>query len=126
MFAGTPYEHDALGTRPSFDKTTGAMLKAFYSKWYAPNNAILVVTGDLDPQKTLAKIRERFTDLPVIMVTGYGSTDSASDVLKMGANNYISKPFKNQELIDAMSDNFSKWQTREGIRDLPEFGNDER
>ena len=29
MFAGTPYEHDALGTRPSFQKTTGAMLKDF-------------------------------------------------------------------------------------------------
>ena len=27
-----------------------------------------------------------------------------------------------RELIDAMEDNFSKWQTREGIRDLPEFG----
>src|SRR5438128_11491780 len=27
-----------------------------------------------------------------------------------------------RELIDAMGDNFSKWQTREGIRDLPEFG----
>jgi hypothetical protein len=27
-----------------------------------------------------------------------------------------------RELIDAMSDNYSKWQTREGIRDLPEFG----
>jgi uncharacterized protein DUF3467 len=27
-----------------------------------------------------------------------------------------------RELIDAMQDNFSKWQTREGIRDLPEFG----
>jgi hypothetical protein len=26
-----------------------------------------------------------------------------------------------RELIDAMDDNFSKWQTREGIRDLPEF-----
>src|SRR5205085_3725750 len=64
MFAGTPYEHDALGTRPSFDKTTGAMLKAFYSKWYAPNNAILVVTGDLDPQKTLAKIRDLFGSIP--------------------------------------------------------------
>jgi zinc protease len=29
MFAGTPYEHDALGTRPSFEKTTGPMLKDF-------------------------------------------------------------------------------------------------
>ena len=28
-----------------------------------------------------------------------------------------------RELIDAMDDNFSKWQTREGIRDLPEFDN---
>src|SRR6267143_3749989 len=27
-----------------------------------------------------------------------------------------------RELIDAMGDNFSKWQTREGIRDLPEYG----
>jgi hypothetical protein len=26
-----------------------------------------------------------------------------------------------RELIDAMEDNFSKWQTREGIKNLPEF-----
>src|SRR6201997_3175705 len=60
MFRGTPYEHDALGTRPSFDKTTGAMLKSFYDTWYAPNNAILVVVGDLDLQATLAKVRDLF------------------------------------------------------------------
>ena len=50
MFAGTPYDHDALGTKPSFDQTTGAMLDEFYRTWYAPNNAILVITGDIDPQ----------------------------------------------------------------------------
>jgi hypothetical protein len=27
-----------------------------------------------------------------------------------------------RELIDAMEDNYSKWSTREGIRELPEFG----
>ena len=28
-----------------------------------------------------------------------------------------------RELIDAMEDNFSKWPTTEGIKNLPEFGN---
>jgi len=30
-----------------------------------------------------------------------------------------------RELIDAMEDNYSKWQTREGIKNLPEFGGSE-
>src|SRR6476661_1064731 len=64
MFAGTPYEHDALGSRPSFEKTTAVALKEFYGKWYAPNNAILVVVGDLDPQATLAKVRAMFGAIP--------------------------------------------------------------
>lgn len=64
MFAGTPYAHDALGTRPSFDRTTGAMLKAFHDRWYAPNNAVLVVAGDLDPQATLQKVKSLFGDIP--------------------------------------------------------------
>jgi zinc protease len=63
LFAGTPYEHDALGTRPSFDKTTATMLKGFHDKWYAPNNAILVVVGDLDPKATLAMVKSLFGPL---------------------------------------------------------------
>ncbi len=64
MFAGTSYAHDGLGTKPSFDKTTAGMLKTFHDKWYAPNNAILVVAGDLDPSATLAKIRELYGSIP--------------------------------------------------------------
>jgi zinc protease len=63
LFAGTPYEHDALGTRPSFDRTTGAMLKRFHDAWYAPNNAILIVVGDVDPQTALDKIKALFGPL---------------------------------------------------------------
>jgi zinc protease len=60
MFAGTPYEHTALGTRPSFEATTAEALKSFYDSWYAPNNAILVIVGNLDPAATLAKVRTLF------------------------------------------------------------------
>jgi zinc protease len=64
MFAGTPYEEDALGTRPSFDATTGAMLKDFQEKWYAPNNAILVITGQVDPARTIETIKKLYGDIP--------------------------------------------------------------
>jgi zinc protease len=63
MFAGTPYAHDALGTRPSFDATRVEMLQQFHAAWYVPNNAILVVVGDLDPANTLEKIRALFGDI---------------------------------------------------------------
>jgi zinc protease len=64
MFAGTPYAHDALGTRPSFDATRVDMLQQFHDAWYVPNNAILIVVGDLDPAATLEKIRALFGDIP--------------------------------------------------------------
>jgi len=64
MFRGTPYEHDALGTRPSFDKTTGAMLHDFYEKWYAPNNAVLIIAGNVDTDKALSEIKSLFGDIP--------------------------------------------------------------
>jgi zinc protease len=64
LFRGTPYEQDALGTTESFDRTTGAMLKEFYKTWYAPNNAILVVTGDVDPSATVAKIKQLYSPVP--------------------------------------------------------------
>lgn len=64
MFAGTSYEHDALGTKASFDATSAQMLKAFYKRWYAPNNAILVVVGNVEPEQTLTKIKRLFGAIP--------------------------------------------------------------
>lgn len=60
MFAGTPYAHDALGSKPSFDKTTGADLRKFYDQWYSPANAILVIVGDVEPAATIAQVKQFF------------------------------------------------------------------
>ena len=63
-FAGTPYAFDALGTRPSFEKTTAAMLKQFHDRWYAPNNALLIIVGNVDPAATLSQVRALFGAIP--------------------------------------------------------------
>jgi zinc protease len=63
-FKGTPYEFDALGTRPSFDKTTAAMLRQFHDQWYAPNNALLVIVGNVDPAATLNQVKTLFGAIP--------------------------------------------------------------
>ncbi len=64
LFKGTPYEHDPLGTRPSFNKTTGMMLKRFHDTWYAPNNAILVIAGNVQPEAALDEVKTLFGKIP--------------------------------------------------------------
>jgi zinc protease len=64
VFKGTPYEHSPLGTRPSFDKTTDADLRSFHNTWYAPNNAVLVVVGNVEPQAVLQQVKNVFGEIP--------------------------------------------------------------
>ncbi len=64
LFAGTPYAHDALGTRPSFNATPAKMLRNFHKTWYVPNNAILVIVGDIEPRIALGEVRRLFGDIP--------------------------------------------------------------
>lgn len=64
MFGGTPYANSGLGTLSSFNRTTAAELKKFHQEWYAPNNALLVVAGNVEPHKVLAMIKEHFGDIP--------------------------------------------------------------
>jgi zinc protease len=63
-YAGTTYAHDGVGTRAAFDRLTGPRLKEFWQKWYAPNNAVFVIAGDVDPAATIAAVRARFGSIP--------------------------------------------------------------
>lgn len=64
LFAGTPYATSSLGTKASFGKLTASMLDDFHNTWYVPNNALLVVAGDVDPQATLKTIKSLYGSIP--------------------------------------------------------------
>jgi DNA-binding NtrC family response regulator len=52
----------------------------------------------MDGIELLKKIRERYGDLGVIILTGYGQIESYIEAMNFGAIEYVSKPFKIKEL----------------------------
>jgi two-component system, response regulator, stage 0 sporulation protein F len=52
----------------------------------------------MDGIELLKKIRERHGDLGVIILTGYGQIESYIEAMNFGAIEYVSKPFKVNEL----------------------------
>src|SRR5581483_2939638 len=47
----------------------------------------------------LQEIRERDADLPVIMITAYGTVENAVNAMQAGATNFIQKPWDNEKLL---------------------------
>ena len=47
----------------------------------------------------LEKIRERYQNIEVLIITGFGSIDAAVEAMKKGAYEYITKPFNLDELV---------------------------
>jgi signal transduction histidine kinase len=56
----------------------------------------------------LRKIREIDQHLSVIMLTGFGALETAKEALRLGANDYISKPFDAREMREVISRNVER------------------
>jgi two-component system NtrC family response regulator len=57
----------------------------------------------MDGLELLAEIRRGHPDLPVIVLTAHGSIDKAVEAIKMGAQDFLSKPFEKEEIRHAIS-----------------------
>ena len=55
---GHPYHHMPIGSMADLDAATLDDARLFFRANYAPNNAVLAVVGDIDPEQTLALGRE--------------------------------------------------------------------
>jgi zinc protease len=58
------YGKSTIGSREDIERVPIDRLKAFYTKFYQPDNAMLVVAGKFDVEKTLAKINGQFGSIP--------------------------------------------------------------
>lgn len=66
-----------------------------------PVDAVLtdVRMPGMDGMDLLKKIREMEPDVPVILMTAYGTIEQAVQATKMGAYDYVRKPFNNAEIV---------------------------
>ena len=53
----------------------------------------------------LKQIKEKFPAVPVVIVTGYKSVETASEAANLGASGYIVKPFKIEEILVTVKKN---------------------
>ncbi len=62
--AGHPYHWPVIGSMTDLTAASEADVKAFYNKWYGPNNAVLVIAGDFDPAQAKAWVEKYFGPIP--------------------------------------------------------------
>ncbi len=79
---------------------------AFFEK----NTYDLVVLDNQMPKKNglevLSEIKRMRANVVVIMMTAYGSIDNAVEAMKLGAYDYLTKPFENSELVEKINQAF--------------------
>ena len=50
----------------------------------------------------LAKVRQIDKDVSIIMLTGYGNLETAQEAIKLGANEYVTKPFDIHRMLETV------------------------
>src|SRR5437660_11838817 len=94
--ADVQYSFRRIFGPPEFDLTTAASgeegLKMIPR--IKPDLVLMDVRmGGMNGMETLRRIRQADTKLPVIMMTAYGTTQTAIEAMKLGAYDYLLKPF---------------------------------
>jgi predicted Zn-dependent peptidase len=99
--AGHPYHHSVIGSMEDLSAATVDDVKNFFRTYYAPNNAVLVVAGDIDVEQVKGMVRRHFGDIargpqpPALRSTtlpaviGQGSREVIEDALAPAPAVYV-------------------------------------
>lgn len=59
-----PYRHPTIGYMEDIDAATLDDVRDFFATYYGPNNAVLVLAGDIEPPDALRRVRRYFEEIP--------------------------------------------------------------
>ncbi|WNH54272.1 M16 family metallopeptidase [Stenotrophomonas oahuensis] len=62
--AGHPYHHSVIGSMNDLNAASLDDVKTWFRTWYGPNNAVLVLAGDIDVATAKEKVARYFGDIP--------------------------------------------------------------
>jgi zinc protease len=62
-YTASPYQWPVIGWRSDVEHTRATDLKGYYATYYVPNNATLVIVGDVDAAQMLAKVKKYYGGL---------------------------------------------------------------
>lgn len=66
---------------------------------------------EMDGLAVQAALAERGIDLPIVILTGHGDISTAVQAMKMGALDFLEKPFEKQALLNALEQGFDRMAT---------------
>jgi len=66
-----PYEHDTIGSMADLDGAKIEWVQDFHARYYGPNNAVLTIVGDFEPEAALALCHRYFDGASKINLTPY-------------------------------------------------------
>jgi DNA-binding NtrC family response regulator len=94
------------------------------SDYLADNGNVDLVMLDvnlpsLSGLEVLRQIRQLKSDLPVIMISGFVSTENAIEAMREGAYEYLTKPFEIDRLIDTVNKACGFSTGQQEMRELP-------
>ena len=73
---------------------------------------------DMTGVEVLGKVREKDNDVVVIMMTAFSTIESAVDAMKLGAYDYVTKPFDMNQLLRVVKKALETTQLRREVREL--------
>lgn len=108
--------HDTLHEAGSYEVDTAANGRIALQKLRSTPYDLVITDlrmPEMDGARLLDITRHEFPDIPLVVITGYARLETAIEALRLGAANFITKPFRLAEILDVVDKSLKRKRAKE-------------